>query len=238
MQPIATLERRFGHLSGADLLHPVIAGQVAGRVALSSSFGAESAVLLHMAAGIDPDVPVVFLDTGKLFPETHAYFEDLVVRLGLTDVRVRRPSLPELRGADPDGTLHQRDHDACCHLRKTAPLARAMKGFDAWISGRKRYQADSRTAVPVFEAEDGRIKVNPLASFTSVDVAAYMKAHDLPTHPLVAEGYLSIGCAPCTTPVKPGEDSRAGRWRGSDKTECGIHFTRNGKPVRKARVAA
>lgn len=233
-----TLQDRYGHLAGIDLLRPVIEDRVAGEVALTSSFGAESAVLLHMAATIDPDVPVVFLDTGKLFPETLSYHEELVIRFGLTDVRTRRPALPDLRGRDPDGVLHRIDPDGCCSLRKTEPLGRALKGFDAWISGRKRFQATNRADVPVFENDAGRIKINPLATFTAKDIAEYARAHDLPPHPLVADGYLSIGCAPCTTPVKAGEDARAGRWRGRDKTECGIHFTANGRPMRQAGGAA
>ena len=234
---VAQLQARYGHLSGTDLLRPVIAGRVAGSVALTSSFGAESAVLLHMAASVDPDVPVIFLDTGKLFAETIDHHEELVIRFGLTDVRTRQPSLPELRGRDGDGTLHRTDPDACCALRKTAPLNRALKGFDAWISGRKRFQGGARTEVPAFEAQDGRIKINPLARFSPRDIEDYRRAHDLPAHPLVADGYLSIGCQPCTSPVRPGEDARAGRWRGRDKTECGIHFTANGTRVRVERGA-
>ena len=139
---------------------------------------------------------------------------------------------------DPDGTLHQYDTDACCALRKTRPLQRALSGFDGWITGRKRYQSGARAALPKFETDAaGRLKLNPLADWGPEEIRAYVKAHDLPPHPLAAKGYPSIGCAPCTSPVKPGEDPRAGRWRDSNKTECGIHFV-NGKAVRGPAPAA
>ncbi len=231
------LQARYGHLSGADLLRPVLEERIAGPVALTSSFGADSAVLLHMAASIDPDVPVIFLDTGKLFPETLDYREELTARLGLTDVRTHGPAAPDLRGRDPDGRLHREDPDGCCAMRKTEPLDRALTDFQSWINGRKRFQNATRADVPKFEQQDQRIKINPLAEFTAGDIEAYRRAHDLPAHPLVADGYLSIGCLPCTTPVKPGEDARAGRWRGREKTECGIHFTASGELVRLERGA-
>jgi len=195
------------------------------RIALVSSFGAESAALLHMVAEIDRTTPVLFLQTGMLFAQTLAYQQELAERLGLGDVRLIRPDPEALAQADPAGRLHASDPDACCHLRKTAPLTRALEPFDAWITGRKRYQSASRAGLAVFEADaDGRIKVNPLARWDAVMIRDYMNAHDLPLHPLVGEGYPSIGCAPCTTPVAPGEDVRAGRWRDRGKAECGIHF--------------
>lgn len=237
MLNIEILQARYGHLSGADLLRPVLEDRIVGHVAIASSFGAESAVLLHMAASIDPDVPVIFLDTGKLFPETLTYRDDLIVRLGLTDTRTHRPATPEINGMDRHGTLHATDPDACCVLRKTRPMERALKGYDGWITGRKRFQSADRSTIPAFETKDRLIKVNPLASFSPADISHYMQNHDLPAHPLVADGYLSIGCVPCTTPVAVGEDARAGRWRGRAKTECGIHFSRNGAPVRASRAA-
>lgn len=220
---VAELNRRYGHLDGTDLLRPLLTGAAAGRIALVSSFGTESAVLLHMVAGIDPATPVVVLDTLKLFGETQRYRATLVKRLGLTDIRVFRPDPADERAEDPDGDLWLRNHDACCALRKVRPLARALSSFDAWITGRKRYQSATRAALPAFEADDGRIKVNPLAEWSRDDLVAYLDRHDLPRHPLEADGYLSIGCMPCTDPVAPGEDIRAGRWRGAAKTECGIH---------------
>jgi len=169
-----------------------------------------------------------------LFAETLVYQQELAERLALRDVRVIRAAQENLTAQDPDGTLHQRDPDACCGLRKTLPLQRALKGFDGWITGRKRYQTGERTTLDFFEVEDGtgRIKVNPLAHWTRDDLQTYIEENRLPRHPLVAKGYPSIGCIPCTTPVAPGEDPRSGRWRGQDKNECGIHFV-NGRMVRK-----
>lgn len=221
----AALSARWGHLGGEALLRPVLTGRLKGRIALVSSFGAESAVLLHQAASVDPSVPVIFIDTGKLFGETLAYRDRLAARLGLTDIRSVGPDAAELAAQDPQGVLWLRDNGACCALRKVRPLARALGPFDAWITGRKRYQGATRAALPAFEAADGRIKVNPLAGWTRDDVTAYLDRHDLPRHPLEADGFLSIGCMPCTDRVAPGEDVRSGRWRGRDKTECGIHLS-------------
>ena len=195
-----------------------------GKMALVSSFGAESVVLLHMAAQVRRDVPVIFLDTEMLFDETLQYQRDVADHLGLTDVRVVTPSRDALLVADVDGLLHQADTDACCDLRKVQPMEAALQGFDGWITGRKRYQNGQRAALPLFEKEGRRIKVNPLAGWGPKEVAAYMEAHELPRHPMVAQGFPSIGCWPCTTRVSAHEDPRAGRWRDTQKTECGIHF--------------
>jgi len=195
-----------------------------GKVALVSSFGAESVVLLHMAAQVRRDVPVIFLDTEMLFDETLQYQRDVADTLGLTDVRVVTPSRAALLVNDVDGLLHQADTDACCDLRKTQPLAAALDSFDGWITGRKRYQNGQRARLPLFEKDGSRIKVNPLAGWDAQDVKAYMEAHNLPRHPLVAKGYPSIGCWPCTTRASDLEDPRTGRWRDTQKTECGIHF--------------
>ncbi|QIE44531.1 phosphoadenylyl-sulfate reductase [Pseudohalocynthiibacter aestuariivivens] len=209
-----------------------------GQLALVSSFGAESVVLLHMVSVIRRSTPVIFLDTELLFTETLVYQQELAERLGLTDIRIIRADTLEATNEDPDKTLHLRDTDACCALRKTRPLERALQGFDGWITGRKRYQGGARTEMDFFETEDatGRMKVNPLAHWTPDDVRTYMEENRLPRHPLVARGYPSIGCMPCTSPVKPGEDPRAGRWRGEEKSECGIHIV-NGKIVRQGVTA-
>jgi phosphoadenosine phosphosulfate reductase len=219
----AELERLHGDREPAALVELALSDLFAGRIALVSSFGAESAVLLHMAAEIDRHVPVVFVDTGRHFRETLAYRDALVARLGLTDIRSVGPSAEEVRAKDPWLALAEQDADACCGFRKVAPLARALESFAAWMSGRKRYQAATRDGLDVFEAEGVHIKVNPLAAWDAAKIAAYASAHDLPPHPLVAEGYASIGCAPCTSRVAVDEDARAGRWRGTTKTECGIH---------------
>jgi phosphoadenosine phosphosulfate reductase len=196
-----------------------------GRIALVSSFGTESALLLQFAAEIDRTVPVIFLDTGKLFPETLDYRDQLVDRLGLTDVRVITPSATRIAREDAEGKLWRDNADQCCSLRKTRPLQTALEGFDAWITGRKRFQSLTRAAVGIFEADAaGRVKVNPLAHWTADQIAAEFEARDLPHHPLEAFGFLSVGCTTCTAPVADGEDRRAGRWRGQAKTECGIHL--------------
>ncbi|MFA8442506.1 phosphoadenylyl-sulfate reductase [Yoonia sp.] len=195
-----------------------------GKVALVSSFGAESVVLLHMAAQIDKATPVIFLDTEMLFPETLTYQRKVADMLGLTDVRVITPHRDALLTEDVDGLLHQSDTNACCNLRKTRPLADALQEFDGWITGRKQFQGGTRATLPLFEKDGRKIKVNPLAQWTAQDLQAYIIAHNLPRHPLVAKGYPSVGCMPCTTRVGDHEDQRAGRWRGSEKTECGIHF--------------
>ncbi len=214
---------RLGGLPTAELI-AALAAEFRGRIALVSSFGADSAVLLHLVAEADPDMPVLFLDTGKLFTETLAHRDRLARRFGLRDLRVLRPEPAELAAADPLGRLWDADPDRCCALRKTAPLERALAGFDVWISGRKRHQAATRAALPLFESDGaGRLKANPLAAWSAEAVDAYRVAYDLPAHPLVAEGYPSIGCHTCTSRVRPGEDPRAGRWRGRGKTECGIH---------------
>lgn len=196
-----------------------------GRIALVSSFGAESAVLLHLVARVNPSLPVLFIDTGKLFPETLTYQQQLTEQLGLTDLRILRPDPEALTKHDPDSRLHQMAPNLCCELRKVRPLQQALGAFDAWISGRKRYQSDTRADLNYFENEqDQRIKVNPLAHWTPQELEDYRQQHRLPAHPLVAQGYQSIGCAPCTSPVAQHEHSRAGRWRNSTKRECGIHF--------------
>lgn len=197
-----------------------------GRIALTSSFGAESAVLLHLASRVAPNVPVLFLDTGKLFPETFAYRESLIGRLGLTAVRIVRPMPSKLKENDPSGYLWSVDPNRCCEIRKVEPLAEALAEFSAWISGRKRFQGESRSDLPVFERDGRHVKINPLANWSEADLENYLTEHNLPRHPLVERGYRSIGCTHCTTPTKPGEDARAGRWRNTGKTECGIHRPR------------
>lgn len=224
---LAALEALAETSDTRDFLAEVIAGRYAGKAALVSSFGAESAVLLHLVAGIDPALPVIFLETGKLFAETLAYRDLLVQRLGLADVRSVEPDAAALLAADPAGDLWRRDPDRCCAIRKVEPLARALRGFEVWINGRKRYQGGARGALPLAERADGRLKLNPLAHWSAGRIADYFARHQLPRHPLEAQGFGSIGCAPCTTPVSSDEDGRAGRWRGTEKTECGIHIVGN-----------
>ncbi len=219
------LERRIADKRDAlAVLRLAIAGELPGPVALVSSFGTESALLLSLAAQIDPAVPVIFLDTGKLFPETLEYRGTVVARLGLTDVRLVRPEARVVAAEDPDGSLWRRHADRCCTMRKTEPLQAALQGFNAWITGRKRFQSATRRDVGLFEADyGGRIKVNPLAYWSATEISAEFERRDLPRHPLEAFGFLSVGCTTCTVPVTEGEDRRAGRWPGQAKTECGIH---------------
>jgi phosphoadenosine phosphosulfate reductase len=200
------------------------------RIALVSSFGAESAVLLHMAAQINPDIPVLFLDTGMLFGQTLDYRKRLAAEFGLTNIRDLRPLYQDLAIHDPGQDLWKSDTDACCHIRKVLPLDRALADFDAWITGRKRFHGGERLRLKVVEASDGKVKFNPLANWTRSDLDAYAAAHELPAHPLVEFGYPSIGCWPCTQPAE-GDDLRAGRWAGSDKSECGIHMPRVEAPA-------
>ncbi|MGJ8589679.1 MAG: phosphoadenylyl-sulfate reductase [Yoonia sp.] len=207
-----------------------------GRIALVSSFGAESVVLLHMLSEIDKDASVIFLDTEMLFAETLAYQRQVADHLGLRDVRVITPNRNAVLTEDVDGLLHQADKDTCCDLRKTRPLAEALQEFDGWITGRKQFQGSSRATLPLFEKDGRKIKINPLVRWNAADLGAYITDKNLPRHPLVAKGYPSIGCMPCTTRVSDHEDPRAGRWRGSDKTECGIHFE-NGKATRQGQAA-
>ena len=231
---VAALNARYRHHSATEVLAHALSDPSAGRLALVSSFGAESVVLLHMVAVTRPATPVIFIDTEMLFAETLVYQQELAERLNLRDLRIIRPDAKDLARTDPAQTLYRRDTDACCALRKTAPLNRALGGFDGWITGRKRYQSGTRAALDFFELEDGsgRIKVNPLAHWARDDVQTYMEENRLPRHPLVSKGYASIGCMPCTTPVKSDEDPRAGRWRNTQKTECGIHIE-NGRVIRK-----
>ncbi len=217
------LNARYGDLAARDAIALAVGDLYRRRVALVSSFGADSAVLLHLLAEVDRSVPVIFLDTGRLFAETLEYRTRLTARLGLTDVRSVAPDPERLLAADRHRALWMTDPDLCCHIRKTEPLQRALAGFDAWFTGRKRFQNAARARLRLFEPDGGRIKINPLATWSAGDLEAYVRAHALPEHPLVARGYPSIGCVPCTSRVAPGEDIRAGRWRGRDKTECGIH---------------
>ena len=220
----------YAGLEGQQLLQPILR-DFAGRAAVVSSFGAESAVLLHMVADVDKAAPVIFLDTGKHFWETLSYRAKLIDRLGLTGVRIISPDAADVAAEDPDGGLHRINADQCCHIRKTVPLAKALEGFDVTISGRKRYHGAARATLDFLSIADGRLKVEPLAGFSALDIEGYMKAHDLPPHPLTEIGYFSIGCEPCTQPGGSAADPRAGRWSGTGKTECGIHWSHNGEAI-------
>jgi phosphoadenosine phosphosulfate reductase len=229
---LTRLRQKYAGLSGQELLEKMIREEFPGQIAVVSSFGAESAVLLDLVARVDPTVPVIFLNTGKLFGETLRYRDRLQEKLGLTDLRSLHPHPRDLETFDPQGTLWAHDPDACCRIRKVLPLQTALKDFRASITGRKRFQTGARASMPMIEVErveggPDRFKVNPLAEWTLEDIKAYAEKRGLPDHPLVKDGYPSIGCMPCTSRVKPG-GYREGRWAGLDKDECGIHSYNDG----------
>lgn len=217
------LNNLFRGTGTGEMIRTVLGEAMLGEVAVVSSFGAESAVLLHLIASVDRSVPVLFIDTAKHFPETLAYRDQLAALLGLENLRILHPDPETLAARDATELRWSYDPDGCCEIRKVIPLERALLGFDATITGRKAFQSSTRGNLPRFEIDGDRLKMNPLASWSKADLDAYFEGHRLPRHPLEAQGYLSIGCAPCTSMVKPGEDPRAGRWRGWEKTECGIH---------------
>jgi len=226
------LNRMFRGADTSAVLEAVLKDRIAGEVAVVSSFGAESVVLLHLIAQVAPDTPVLFLDTGKHFPETLAYRDEVVARLGLTNLQILTPDSADLAARDETGLRWSYDPDGCCEIRKVRPLEKALSRFDASITGRKAFQSSTRANLPRFEVDTsdalGRLKINPLIDWQAADLAAYVAKHDLPAHPLVADGYPSIGCMPCTRRVQAGEDYRAGRWADSEKDECGIHLTDGG----------
>jgi len=219
------LDARYGHLEAEAIVELAVERfRDWGGIATISSFGADSAVLLHLVASVDNALPVLFLDTGQHFGETLQYRDQLAEDLGLENLIVVEPLPDRVAARDPKSDLHKSDPDLCCEIRKVEPMARAVQPYAAWFTGRKRHQSQTRAQMPVFEAVGPRVRINPLARWTTADQADYMRAHNLRENPLVAFGYLSIGCFPCTQPVKPGEDARSGRWTGFAKTECGIHL--------------
>ncbi|MGH6854691.1 MAG: phosphoadenylyl-sulfate reductase [Aestuariivirga sp.] len=229
MEQIAnsSIHETYAGLEGRELLEPLIR-DFKGRLAVVSSFGAESAVLLHMVAEVDKTTPIIFLDTGKLFWETLSYRSKLIDLLGLTDVRSIKPDPADLAAHDPNGLLHKTSTSMCCQIRKVLPLQKALEGFDVIISGRKRYHGGERRDLTPLSIDGNRIRAEPLAVFSALDIDLYMATHNLPRHPLTEIGYFSIGCEPCTVPGGSTENPRAGRWVGASKTECGIHWSLNG----------
>jgi phosphoadenylyl-sulfate reductase (thioredoxin) len=218
---VAALNAELRDASAEEIVRTALA-RFPGRVAMLSSFGAEAAVGLHILASVDPATPVLFLDTDRHFHPTLQYRDRLADKLGLQDLRVLTPRNAETR--DARGDLWRTDPDACCALRKVEPLAAVAHGFDALITGRKRFHGGARLRLPVVEEVAGQIRINPLANWSSQEIDAYYARHQLPRHPLVEGGYRSIGCWPCTQPSSDEEDVRAGRWAGLDKSECGIHM--------------
>ncbi len=226
VSPAQALDRALRDASPAEVIETALKTVGREHLALVSSFGTESAALLKVMADVDPAIPVVFLDTGWLFEETLAYRDTLIATLGLTDVRSIKPLEEALSREDPGRELWFSDPDACCRIRKVEPLARALKPFAAWINGRKRFQGGARAEIPVVEDDGAKLKFNPFANVSREEIEAIYKMAKLPAHPLIASGYLSVGCMPCSSRAAPGEDARAGRWRGQAKRECGIHTTK------------
>jgi phosphoadenosine phosphosulfate reductase len=223
LPPAEELDRALRHASPTEIVAAALHTVGRDRLAVVSSFGTESAALLKVMADVDPAIPVIFLDTGWLFEETLAYRDTLVEALGLRDVRSIKPSEEALSREDPERDLWFSNPDACCRIRKVEPLARALKPFDAWINGRKRFQGGLRAEIAVVEQDEARLKFNPFATVSREEIEAIYRHADLPPHPLTASGFMSVGCMPCTSRTAVDEDARAGRWRGRDKTECGIH---------------
>ncbi|WP_244541986.1 phosphoadenylyl-sulfate reductase [Afipia sp. GAS231] len=222
----AALDSALRNAPPAKIIEAALEAVGREHLALVSSFGTESAALLKVMADVDPAIPVVFLDTGWLFEETLAYRDTLIAALGLRDLRSIKPSEETLSQEDPDRELWFSNPDACCRIRKVEPLARALKPFSAWINGRKRFQGGARAEIPVVEDDGAKLKFNPFANVSREEIEAIYKLAKLPPHPLVASGYLSVGCMPCSSRTTLDEDARAGRWRGRAKTECGIHTTK------------
>ena len=226
LPPAEEFDRALRDASPAEVIAAALKAVGRERLAAVSSFGTESAALLKVMADVDPAIPVIFLDTGWLFEETLAYRDTLIATLGLRDVRSVKPLEETLSRDDPDSDLWFKDPDACCRIRKVEPLARALKPFQGWINGRKRFQGGARADIPVVEDDGGRLKFNPFANVSREEIEAIYQLAKLPPHPLVASGYLSVGCMPCSSRTAVDEDARAGRWRGRAKTECGIHTTK------------
>jgi phosphoadenosine phosphosulfate reductase len=195
----------------------------APRLAVATSM--TDTVLVHLATRTWPDVPVLFADTGYHFEQTLRTRDEAVLRYGLRLVSVTPAQTVAEQDATHGPALHQRDPDRCCALRKVDPLNRTLRGYDAWVTGARRGETAARADLPIVEwdARRGLVKVNPLAGWTDAEVDRHVERHGLLVNPLVAAGYPSIGCAPCTRRVADGEDPRAGRWAGSAKTECGLH---------------
>jgi phosphoadenosine phosphosulfate reductase len=226
---VARLNAELRGASAQDIIRSA-SREFGRKITYVSSFGAESAAMLGLIAEVDPGMPIVFIDTGMHFQQTLQYRDEVRDFLHLTDIRSVAGDKAEIKAADPKGMLNKTDPDACCEVRKVRPLEPALSGFDAWITGRKRFHGGGRASLPVVEFSEGRFKINPLADWTHEHVDAYFAERNLPRHPLVADGYPSIGCWPCTVRPEDPNDIRSGRWAGRDKTECGLHLERKDRP--------
>ncbi|MDG1287302.1 MAG: phosphoadenylyl-sulfate reductase [Rickettsiales bacterium] len=232
---LSRLQAFYQDLSAQALLRVMANKEFEGKIASLTSFGADSAVLLALIADVKPDLPIFFLDTGKHFPATLDFARELTEQLKLTNVIWLKPDETLLGNIDKDGTLWKDQPNRCCWLRKVEPLERAMEDYkiEAMITGRKRYQTAQRANMETIEQDEKDVfRINPLSHWGKGQLEEFTERRGLPTHPLIAEGFLSIGCEPCTSIVKEGQDERAGRWMhtfdGDDKkTECGLHVAAN-----------
>lgn len=228
-QRVARLNAELRGASAQEIIR-VASREFGRKITYVSSFGAESAAMLGLIAGVDPGMSIVFIDTGMHFHQTLQYRDALQERLKLTGLRSVTPVAEEVKAVDPKGVLNKSDPDACCEVRKVRPLAPALEGFEAWITGRKRFHGGGRANLPVVEFSEGKFKINPLANWTQDDVDRYFAETKLPKHPMVAEGFPSIGCWPCTVRPTDPSDVRSGRWVGFKKEECGLHLERKDRP--------
>jgi len=224
------LADEFETRSSQDLLAWAV-DRFEGRIMLTCSWQMQSSVLIDMLHQLGANIRVVELDTGLLFPETYETRERLVAKYDLELERIDPRETVEEQAESEGPDLWRRDPDRCCALRKVEPLERALVGMDAWITGIRRAQSVTRRDAKVLELDPrGVVKVQPLAGWTDEDVKGYLFAHDVPYNPLHDRGFPSIGCTPCTRAIRPGEDSRAGRWADAEKTECGLHLPAQGGP--------
>ena len=227
---LARLNAVFEGADPLDILHWA-AERYLPKLAATSSFQTQSVALLHLISRARPDIPIIFLDTGYHFPETLAYRDQLVEQFGLTLIIAQPTTTPaqimqqQGKTTPPESIgLYRSDPDLCCYINKVEPMQRALAGLEAWITGIRRDQTANRaTAQPIEQLPDGRVKINPLVTWSHEDLWTYINRHTLPAHPLFSQGYLSVGCAPCTAPATPGGDERSGRWVGHQKSECGLH---------------
>ncbi len=227
---LSRLNSELADASAQTILSVAMLREWEAGITYISSFGAESAVMLALISDINPALPIIFFDTGMHFPQTLDYRDMLIDRLALTGVETKTPSQEDLAAKDPKNILWKSNTDACCDIRKVRPLRPALTGYEAWITGRKRFHGGARSALPIFEHMDGKFKVNPLAGWTPDDVDLFLEHRLLPKHPLMAQGYPSIGCWPCTSPASDPQDMRSGRWMGQDKSECGLHVEKAARP--------
>ena len=220
---VSELNARYRESDAMSILTDAITNTWKGKIAVLSSFGAETAVGLHMISRIASSTPVLFLDTGRHFAQTEQYQRQLSEQLGLSNVRLIQPDAIEAAREDADSKLWKTDPDACCALRKVRPLNNVLGEYDALITGRKQMHGGTRVSLPVVETINARIRVNPLAAWSQAEIENYFDHYDLPRHPLSEMGYSSIGCWTCTRPATDATSVRSGRWVGQEKTECGIH---------------